>query len=70
MAKIKPTKIRLAASSLAVFYPDTCTVWVYQANGQVTHPSVEDTLSGEKVLPDFTYLVGEVFPGQYAPPGA
>jgi hypothetical protein len=32
--------------------------------------SVEDTLSGEEVLSDFTCLVAEVFPGQPAPSDA
>jgi Uma2 family endonuclease len=54
---------------LWVFYPDTCTVWVYRASGQVAHLSIEDTLSGEEALPGFTCPVAEIFPGQQAPMG-
>ena len=69
--EVKVTEyLRAGVPLLWVFYPDTCTVWIYRASGQVTHLSVEDTLSGEEVLPDFTCLVADVFPGQHAPPGA
>jgi Uma2 family endonuclease len=61
--------LRAGVPLLWVFYPDTCTVWVYRASGQVTHLSVEDTLSGEEVLPGFTCPVAEVFPAQHAAPG-
>ena len=46
----------------------TRTVWVYRASGQVTHLSLEDTLSGEEVIPGFNCPVAEVFPAQHAPP--
>jgi hypothetical protein len=39
------------------------TVCVYRASGQVTHPSVEDSLSSEEVLPGFTCPMVDVFPG-------
>jgi Uma2 family endonuclease len=68
--EVKVTEyLRDGVQLLWVFYPDTCTVWVYRASGQVMHLSVADTLSGEEVLPGFTCPVAEVFPGQHAPPG-
>ena len=44
-------------------YHNTYTVWVYRASGQITHLSVEDSLSGEEVLAGFTCPVVEVLPG-------
>ena len=52
---------------LWVFYPDTRTVWVYRASGEIARLSGGETLSGEDVLPDFTCPVAEVFPRPLAP---
>ena len=68
--EVKVTEyLRAGVPLLWVFYPDTYTVWVYRASGQVTHLSIEDSLSGEEVLPGFTCPVAVVFPRQHTPPG-
>jgi Uma2 family endonuclease len=67
--EVKVTEyLRAGVPLLWVFYPDTRTVWVYRASAQVTHLGLEDTLSGEEVVPGFTCPVVEVFPPQHAPP--